>query len=196
MTHLLLGLCGVLILVNGAEWAYLMYGISQSRQIVEQPVDPNIEFDRIGSHEFVLPPKESFSEIVERPLMIQGRRAVSENSAEPIIAGPASRGDMQIRLMGVVMTPDGMTALMQDGKGAYQRLQIDGSIDGWELAEMHKDRVVLKQGGSREELKLRKPKPKEPLPVVRTHPQPKPAVPRKPAQPHLIPGTPNQSVSQ
>lgn len=201
LTHLLLGLCGGLILVVGAEWAYLSYGISQSRRIVKQPVDSDVMFDRIGSHEFVLPPKESFSEIVERPLMIQGRRPVLEEAEESIITGPVSQGDIQIWLMGIVMTPNGMIALLLDGKGDYKRLQIDEKIEGWEVGEMHADRVVLKQGGTTRILNLRdpnKPIPKNPPPVIqKKQPQPKPAVPRNPAQPPLqIPGIPKQSVPQ
>lgn len=207
LTHLLLGLCGVLILVDGVEWAFLNNRINQSRGIVKQPVESGVSLDWIGGHEFLLPPKQSFSEFVERPLMVQGRRPVSEPGAEPVVAGPVIRGEMQIKLMGIVMTPDGITALMQDGTGAYHRLQIDGMIDGWELAEMYSDRVVLKQGGSREEVRLRKPKPKEPLPVSRTQPQSKPTVPKKTGQPSAVvpnlvrpplqkPGIPTQSAPQ
>jgi hypothetical protein len=191
--HLLLGLCGGLALLGGAEWAYLSYRVGQSRQILEQPVDSNVEFDPLGSREFVLPPKDSFSEIVERPLMIQGRRPVSEEAEEPILAGPVSQGDIQIWLMGVVMTPNGMTALLVDGKGNYKRLQIDEKFEGWEVDEMHADRVVLKQGTTTRILNLRdpnKPRPRNPAPVVQNRPpQPKPAVPMKPGQRPVVPQT-------
>ncbi|MGH8550095.1 MAG: hypothetical protein ACRERU_16130 [Methylococcales bacterium] len=211
LTHLLLGLCGLLALVNGAEWAYLSHGVNQSRQFLEQPVESDIVVDPVGRHDFVLPPKERFSDIVERPLLIQGRHPVPEEAEEPIITGPVNQGEIQIWLMGVVMTPNGMTALLLDGKGDYKHLQIDEKIEGWELDEMHADRVVLNQGGATRTLNLRdpnKPVPKSPPPVIQNKPlQPKPAVPRKqgqqpavpriPAQPPLqTPGIPNQSVSQ
>ena len=206
LMHLLVGFCGVLALVNIAEWAYLEYGIEQSRKIVEQPVDSNVSLGQIGAHEFVLPPKEAYSEIVERPVMIEGRHPVPEEAEQPILAAPVSRGDMKIKLMGIVKTPNGMIALLTDSKGAYQRVQIDSAIDGWEVDEMHEDRIVLSQGAEREEVKLRKPKPKNPLPNARGQSQPqsqsKPAVPLKQVSPPKQPGKlkrpviPKQGVSQ
>lgn len=167
LTHLLLGVCGLLALVNGAEWIYLKYGIEQSRNDVEQPVESNVVFEDVGMREFSLPPKENFAEIVERPVMIEGRRPVPEEELVPVVAQAVNKGPMKIKLMGIVMSPNGMTALLEDSKGKYHRVQIDGTVEGWELDEMHKDKVVLKQGNSSEELKLHKPKPKKPVPVGR-----------------------------
>ncbi|MGH8559028.1 MAG: hypothetical protein ACRESZ_16555 [Methylococcales bacterium] len=172
LTSLLLGLCGVLALVNGVEWFYLSLGIDHSRQDVNKPVISDIVFEEISNHEFVLPPKDSFSEFVERPLMIPGRRPVPEMTDEPLIPVLVNRGKIQIKLMGIVMSPNGMTALLQDGKGAYKNLPVNGTIDGWELNEMHPDRVILKQDDVREELKLRKPKPKKPIQDLRQKPTP------------------------
>ncbi|MGR9106185.1 MAG: type II secretion system protein N [Gammaproteobacteria bacterium] len=187
---LLLALCGVLVLVNGAEWLYLKRGINRSKRVVEQPVESSIVFDRIDAREFVLPPKENFNEIVERPLMIQGRRPVPETKDTPIIQQPVRRPgeEIKIKLMGVVMTPKGTSALLQDAKGVYRRVEIEGTIDGWQLAELHEDRVVLEQGGEHEELKLRKPKPKNPIPtaVQKTPPKPKPGVPGTAAKPQTL----------
>lgn len=195
LTHLLLGLCGVFALINGAEWVYLTYGISQTKKEIKKPVDSNVAFDKIGSHDFVLPPEESFSGIVERPVMIRGRRSVSEITPEPV-APVVSRGNTQIKLMGIVMTPNGMTALLKNGKGAYKRLEIDGIFDGWELDELHADRVVLTRGGSTQELKLRKPKPKKQAANIRNKVQRKrnksPVQKKKPVKP----GIPKQGGSK
>ncbi len=171
LTYLLLGLCGVLALVNGLESFYLKNGINHSWRTVKQPVEPDIVFEEISNHEFVLPPKDGFSEFVERPLMIPGRRPVPEMTDELVTPVPVNRGKIQIKLMGIVMSPDGMTALLQDGKGAYKNLPINGTIDGWEVDEMRSDRVFLKQDDVREELKLRKPKPKQPVQNLRQKPQ-------------------------
>lgn len=190
LNHLLCALCAGLILVNVAEWLYLERGIDQSRQIAVQPVDSNIVFDQVSVQEFSLPPKQSFSEIVERPLLIPGRRPLAqetEDSIKPVLVG---RGKIQIKLMGIIMTPKGMNALLQDGKGAYLKLPVKGTIDGWELDELYADRVVLKQDDAREELKLYKPRPKNPIRQARNLPQPKQqARLRKEAIPPSIPET-------
>ncbi len=189
LTHLLLGLCGVLMLLNAVEWAYLNYSIGQSRKVLEQPVVADLEFDLIGSHEFVLAPKESFPEFVERPLMIEGRRPVAEAAEAPVTSAPVDQANLQIKLMGVVTAPAGTTAVLKDSKGAYQRLQVNGTIDGWDVDEIQGDRLILNQGGTRQELRVWKPKPKGPLRDLRKKPKdkdpgekPKPKIPPEPVK--------------
>ena len=41
------------------------------------------------------------------------------------------------------------------------RITADADLDGWKLTEIHKDRVLLKQGSQQKELLLRKPKSKD-----------------------------------
>jgi hypothetical protein len=181
LTHLLLGLCGVLIVLNGVEWAYLNYRIGQSREVLEQPIVADLEFERIGSHDFVLAPKENFAEFVERPLMIEGRRPVADAPEASAVTAPVDQGNLQIKLMGVVTTPVGTTAVLKDSKGAYQRLQVNGTIDGWDVEEIQGDRLILNQGGTRQELKVWKPRPKAPHRELRKkvsqRVKPKPNVP-------------------
>lgn len=197
LTRLLLGLCALLALLNGAEWYYLDHAIDRSRQSINRPVKSDLLFEKISKQEFVLPPKEKYSESVERPLMIQGRRPVPEVVEEPFKPPPAPVAKIQIKLMGIIMTPDGMTALLQDAKGAYKNLPINGAIDGWELNELHPDRVVLTQADVREELKLRKPKSKKPIRTPGQKPPPNQKSMPNPGQPFglvPVPGQPGPAL--
>lgn len=192
LTQILLGLCGVFALANAAEWGYLRYGIAESRKSIDQPIEADVNFEAIGGHEFTLAPKQSFSDFVERPLMIEGRRPLPEEPEAPLAVAQVNLGELNVKLMGIVVAPDKKTAVFIDGKGAYQRLGKDGIIDGWELEGMKSDRVVLVQGGERREVRVWKPKPKTPPPNLQQKvqdlrekmnpggPRTLPKIPRKP----------------
>ncbi len=160
LTHLLAGLCALFASINIGEWVFLRYGISEKKVFMERPVKSNISFEKLGSHDFVLPPEESFEDVIERPLMVRGRRPVDEQQPQKEVAVPVQNQNSRIQLMGVISTPEGMTALLVDGAGKYKRVKLNGQIDGWDVTELQGDKVILVQGASRQELLLRKPKPK------------------------------------
>lgn len=119
----------------------------------------NAVFDTGQERDFTLPPQEQYDEIIERPLMVKGRRPISEKTA-PSSTVVVTNTKMNMVLMGVVTTPQGMTALIKDNQGKYQRVRKDGAVDGWSVVDMQEDMVIVDQGGDRHELMLRKPKPK------------------------------------
>lgn len=162
LTHLLIGLCALVTLIVAAEWVVVRIGVNKSRALMERPVKSNYAFDSMERVEFSLPPEEIFEEIIERPLMIRGRRPVDETTVVPEAPVVAAKTDLKMKLMGVIMTPAGMTALLQDSSGKYKRVKLNGQLEGWEVTELKADKVVLTQGNNRQELMLRKPKPKIP----------------------------------
>ena len=107
---------------------------------------------------YELPNKEAYTEMVERPLFLEGRRPVVE---EPQEQPAADNTPLTIKLMGVVFSPGANMALFIDDKGKYKRVKLNDAINGWKLAQIKSDRAIMEQNGSTEELKLVKPRPKK-----------------------------------
>jgi len=145
--------------ICAAEWGYFKISIGQSKQKMKEQVTPNVSIHNIQMQEFSLPPQDQYEAIVERPLMVKGRRPVTEQTS-PSTTHVVQNTKMNMQLMGVVMSPQGMTALLKDNQGKYRRVRKDESVDGWFVVELYKDKVVVVQGGANHELMLRKPKPK------------------------------------
>jgi hypothetical protein len=79
-------------------------------------------------------------------------------------------------------------------KDNYRKITVGDDLDGWKLAEIHKDKVILMQGDDQKELLLRKPKPKQPRQAKNSLappvPQPAPApipMPESIPNPEAIP---------
>ncbi len=123
---------------------------------------------------FRLPGLEEYNEMVARPLFIEGRRPPSEEAetSEPPVA---EKHPLTLKLMGVVFAPGETLGLFVDAKGKYKRLRVNDSIDGWKVLKIEADKAVMAQDGTREELRLIKPKPKKS--------QAQPPQPGFPAQP-------------
>ncbi|MGR8979516.1 MAG: hypothetical protein ACU84H_05435 [Gammaproteobacteria bacterium] len=118
--------------------------------------------------------EESYADFVNRPLFIKGRRPV-ETSPEQADFKPGS-DIFDWQLNGVYTTDQGLSALFsrtratKDAKDKFRKLKENDDLDGWKLAEILKDKVILKQDGETKELLLSKPKPKElktPVPAKR-----------------------------
>ena len=104
------------------------------------------------------PPLSEYSEIVERPLFMSSRRpqAESEETVEP----EAPEQDTAFTLLGVLITPEKSTALLQiDESGGTARVALGESVQGWKLESAHADSVTL----SKRETTLN-------LPLVRNRP--------------------------
>ena len=133
--------------------------------------------------------EESYADLVARPLFIKGRRPVDEPSPEEAQAiNVANTFDWQLN--GVYSTKKGLSALFSRStskvpKDNYRKISTGADLDGWKLTEIHKDRVILKQGSQQKELLLRKPKLKK-LPK-------KSNIPNIPNKPH--PSCPQPEVS-
>lgn len=150
---------------------------------------PSLNLDEIS--------EESYSDLVERPLFIKGRKPVSEPEPESVpVAAVKKIEAFNWELTGIFATPKGVTTFFSRTgakvpKDNYRKQKIGDEIDGWKLSAIQPDNVTLTQAGETKVLPLRKVKPKTPMPVqMNTNNR----VPTPP--PHQQPQVPTQAVSE
>jgi hypothetical protein len=177
--------CTVLVLIIIGEWLYAVQ--AQKRSLAPTTSkETKISLDEMPGIELSRQTEESYADMVARPLFIKGRKPVDEPSREEV-QGFTAANTFDWQLNGVYSTKQGLFALFSRStsrvpKDNYRKITADADLDGWKLTEIHKDRVLLKQGGQQKELLLRKPKIKE-SPI-------KPSLPNKPNAPNM-PNIPN-----
>ncbi|QSA96703.1 hypothetical protein [Methylococcus sp. EFPC2] len=106
---------------------------------------------------------EEYGQMVERPLFQDSRRPVE--AEEPGLAGATEQTPLDFKLMGVVLVPQGKSALFMDARNKYKRARLNAKVNGWTLVKIGEDRVTLEQAGEQKELLLLKPKPKAATPA-------------------------------
>jgi hypothetical protein len=194
---LLISVCAVLLLIISAEWFFA----EQSQQkllATTNATAKNTPPDEMPGVELTKRPEESYDDLVSRPLFIKGRKPVDEPKPDDAQT-PAIAMVFDWELNGVYTKNKGLTALFSRSKvkvpkDNYRKVAVGGDLDGWKLAEIHKDKVILMQGGAQKELLLRKPKPKQPslaknrpIPPVPQSAQPSMPIPGSIPNPEIIP---------
>jgi hypothetical protein len=175
---------GALMLVIIGEWFYASR--SQQQLLAIRPaIDKKALTEEMPAIDLTAQVEESYADLVNRPLFIEGRKPVKE----PPPAEAASNAALTVKfdwvLNGVYTTPKGLSALLtravlKTPKDNYRRAKTGDTVDGWTLIEIKKDRIWFDQSGERKELLLHKPKPK--------HPPPKPGTPPPDGQqPEAVP---------
>ncbi len=104
---------------------------------------------------------ESFADLVNRPLFIEGRKPVADAMGEEVVE--VDLGQLEDwQLMGIVSTAETVKALFAQSKGEkkYQPRVKGDDIAGWRVREIKPDKVILEKDGQLNSIKLRKPKPK------------------------------------
>lgn len=155
--------CAVLLLILAAE---VLHANLQRRNLFDQPVQDtaNAAQDAMPGIDLTQRTEDSFTDLVNRPLFIEGRKPVPEPSGTAIQAGVAAL-KFDWLLVGVYTTGNGLSALLTRAaklpKDNYRKIRQDDELDGWKLTSLSKDRVLLMQGENQKELLLRKPKPKQ-----------------------------------
>ena len=101
---------------------------------------------------FQMPPIEDFGETLDRPLFSKIRRPPAPDApAEE----PEKKQKVKVRLAGVVISPKERVALVQGPRGRdITRLREGQEIEGWVLESILADRIVLRFGELREEVKI------------------------------------------
>ena len=102
-------------------------------------------------------PLDDFSEIAQRPLFIPSRRPLPPNT-EPPRPGPRTAERHRFTLKGVVIVGDERMAVLVNQRRRSRTVLrvVEGQqIDGWLVEAIMPDRVVLRQGETREEVALR-----------------------------------------
>lgn len=115
--------------------------------------------------DLALPPVESFAETLARPLFTATRRPPSpgemlQGEARPVAVAPAAKGEKVILgkylLRGVVVTPEQKLLLLKrQDTGAALRLREGDALDGWRIAAIAQDHLILSKGDRQERVPLR-----------------------------------------
>jgi hypothetical protein len=155
--------CTVCALIIIGEW---FFAVRSQKHILTttMPAQTKIAQDEMPGIELTRQPEESYADLVTRPLFIKGRRPVDEPSPEEVKTNETAN-NFDWQLNGVYSTKKGLSALFSRSspkgpKDNHRRIITGADLDGWKLAEIHKDKAILKQGGQQKELLLRKPKSK------------------------------------
>ena len=143
--------------------------------------------------------EENYTDLVERPMFIKGRKPVNEPVPESVPVAALKKVDVFVwELTGIFATPKGTTAFFSRintkvPKDNYRKYKVGEELDGWKISDIHPDKVTLTQTGETKILPLRKVKPKMPVPMgmnqnngVPPRPQPR-AVPPPAQQPGMPP---------
>ncbi len=98
------------------------------------------------------PPRETFSEVAERPLFSPTRRPAV---AAAVVAAATASEVLNVDLVGVVIWPTQRLALVRinEGDGVLQ-VPEGGAVLGWTIVTIEPKRVVLRQGEAERELRL------------------------------------------
>lgn len=149
-----------LVIVILVEWFAFRHSLALNNATGRTP-NPETLGAAVSLEGLGLPPIAEFSETVERPLFMETRRP-----SPPPPPGPPPRleppAPVTFQLMGVIESPKGRLALVAEAKGKYRRLRLKDAIDGWEVSEIHDDRLFLEQGGLKQDIGLVKKRPKTP----------------------------------
>ena len=157
LTIFLIISCVVLAVILIAEWRYSGYSRKKLYSSLENTVVKVDEFERLPELEDTNNSLESYAEMVNRPLFVEGRRPVED--AESVEQLDVFSGKMELILTGIIDTPEGVTALVQDKEKNHFRLILHDPIQGWEVEAIEADKIIMKRDKERSELMLRKPRP-------------------------------------
>ena len=180
LVSVLTAVCVMLILIITGEW---FYAVQVQKQALTSTISAETtqSDDEMPDIELTQESEESYEDLVVRPLFIKGRKPVDEPSAEEAQTN-AVANSFDWQLNGVYSTKKGLSALFSRAtskvpKDNHRKLIAGANLDGWKLTEIHKDKVILKQGSQQKDLLLRKPKlkslPNKPnVPKIPNSPQP------------------------
>lgn len=164
LMFVLTSFCLLFVFIIIVEW---LYAEQSRKQILTTsiPTEKKVANDEMPNIELTRQSEESYADLVARPLFIKGRKPVDEPSPEEIQnMAVANVFDWQVN--GIYTTKKGLSALFSRSKSKiakdnHRRVLIGGDLDGWRLAEIQSDKVILNQGNEQKELLLRKPKLKD-----------------------------------
>ncbi len=165
LIKLLASVCTVLLLIITAEWLYAKHSRKQLQKSITSVETQPYKVGELPSLGLTKQPEDKYADLVTRPLFIKGRRPVETVEVEEAAAAGGS-DSFEWQLTGVYTKGKQLSALFSRDKAPatekkYLKITEGDDINGWTLAEIHADKVVLKQGSHQKELMLRKPKLKE-----------------------------------
>lgn len=156
LLSLLLICCAVLAVIVVGEWVYANYSYQSLLTSIEDIDEAADEIETMPEIKLAEKSQESYSAMVNRPLFTEGRKPVDDaDDATPV---QEFTGKIELILTGLVETPEGITAMLQDNNKKHYRAKQGEEAQGWEVTKIEADKVIVEQGSNRKELMLRKPK--------------------------------------
>jgi hypothetical protein len=136
-----------------------------------------------------LPPREAFTAFIAQPLFIEGRKPLPEEAEAGALE---TKKPPEVHLTGIITAPNALQLiLVRDQSNKTLRLKPGEAIDGWRVAELKDDQVILQQNGKTHILKLIKPRPLKPPP-----PSPRPLPPQSQAPNPFTEAIKQQAMAQ
>jgi len=141
-------ICGLL----GAALLYLLLAPLPEYSVAEiRP--PAVPADNAPPARFEAPPMEAFAAVDDRSVFNPLRVRV-EAPAAPSSAGATSLPS-DLTLIGVILDGDTRLALIKSPSHPLAvGVAVGGSIEGWQVSRVDPDKIVLRGGGSEQELKM------------------------------------------
>lgn len=167
----LIALNTLFVFVLAGEW---FTGSKISDTVTHESKTVETQDEELPSLDLEAKSEDEYSDLIERPLFIKGRKPVLEPETESAPVAEVKRMEAFVwDLTGIFTTPKGVTAFFSRVNGKvekdnYRKLKLGDSLDGWKLTEIYLDKVTFTQTGETKNLSLRKAKPKNlpPTPVV------------------------------
>ena len=178
LLSLLLICCAVLAIIVIGEWWYANYSYQNLLTSIEDIDEEADGIETMPEIKLAEKSQESYSAMVNRPLFTEGRKPIDE--ADEATSVQEFTGKIELVLTGLVETPEGITAMLQDNNKKHYRAKQGEEAQGWEVTKIEADKVIVEQGSNRKELMLRKPKPVQTSPASPTITPPRRAPPRRP----------------
>ncbi|MDD5227480.1 MAG: hypothetical protein PHN45_06795 [Methylococcales bacterium] len=164
----LIALNTLLVAVLTIEW---VAGTKTPTTIAQTKTDNSESEESLPELDLTTTSEEGYSDLVERPLFIKGRKTVNEPIPESVPVAAVKKVEAFVwDLTGVFATPKGVTAFFSRmnakvPKDNYRKYKVGEELDGWKISEIHTDSVVLTQTSETKTLPLRKLKPRTPVPM-------------------------------
>jgi len=151
----------ILLVILLTEWVYAEYSKGQLIKSIFVNDDQSYTDNKLPEFNLFSMPEETYAEMIERPLFVQGRRPLINEEAANINELELTKIDDWV-LVGIYSKDNKLNALFSnlDQQQAHQKKIHGEKISGWLIKEIQMDRVVLQKAGDTQILMLRTQKPK------------------------------------
>ena len=153
----------LLLIILFIEWELAEPAVNLDIETPATEKESQSQSQKLSVIKLTRQPAESYSQMVDSPLFIKGRK--------PPVAGDLDETENQnagkiedLYLVGIYSVEERIVALFNKrGKGGkYLKKTKGDDVSGWMLEEIKVDKVILERGGKKQTLMLRTPKPKQP----------------------------------
>ncbi|MFW5444078.1 MAG: hypothetical protein ACKE51_07215 [Methylococcaceae bacterium] len=159
---LLLGLCLAMLLILLIEWALSDSPDQQYDQPLSITGNQSAEMLDLPELKVAKQTLESYADMVDSPLFIEGRKPLVDQEEETISEEVSKIDDLS--LIGIYTVEGKLHALFskQSGDEKYSKKPEGDEVSGWVIMEIQSDKVLLERAGDEQTLMLRKPRPQKP----------------------------------